>query len=74
MQPGLRLNSWKEIAAHLGVTVRTAQKWERSRGLFVRRFPGSRGPVFAWAGELDEWFESRGPERCAPRLLIVWGA
>ena len=29
------LNSWTEIAHHLGVNVRTAQKWERERRLPV---------------------------------------
>jgi len=49
------LSSWKAIAAHLGVGVRTAQDWERTRGLPVRRLPGPRSPVRASIGELDAW-------------------
>ncbi|MDX2149706.1 MAG: hypothetical protein SFV54_03155 [Bryobacteraceae bacterium] len=47
--------SWKEIAAYLGVSVRTAQLWEKERGLPVRRLPGPRGPVSASLEELDAW-------------------
>lgn len=54
------LRSWKEIAAYLGVTVRTAQLWERQRGLPVRRLPGGRGGVSASPVELDEWRSSAG--------------
>jgi hypothetical protein len=53
------LCSWKEIAAYLGVTVRTAQKWEHERGLAVRHLPGSRrGRVLITIGELDAWKQS----------------
>ena len=38
----LVLTSWKEIANHLQVTVRTAQLWEKQRDLPVRRVPGRR--------------------------------
>ncbi len=54
------LSSWKEIAAHLGVTVRTAQKWELERGLPVRRLPGVRGRVFSSAEELESWMRAPG--------------
>src|SRR3954449_8984063 len=49
------LTSWKQIAAHLGVNVRTAQKWERDRGLPIRRIPGGHGRVSAEAATLDVW-------------------
>jgi hypothetical protein len=49
------LASWKEIADHLGVTARTAQKWETERGLPVHRQPGEKGRVWASAAELDRW-------------------
>jgi hypothetical protein len=52
------LSSWKEIAAYLGVNVRTAQKWEAERGLPVRRLPGGRGRVMASVEELDAWLEA----------------
>jgi Tol biopolymer transport system component len=53
-----RLQSWKEIASYLGVGVRTAQVWERERGLPVHRLPGARGPVSADAVELEAWRRS----------------
>lgn len=56
------LSSWKEIASHLGVTVRTAQKWETERGLPVRRVPGGRGRVIAKVDELSAWLHSRPTE------------
>jgi hypothetical protein len=50
------LASWKEIAEYLGVTVRTAQKWETERGMPVRRLPGgSRGRVLVTTDELECW-------------------
>lgn len=55
------LSSWKEIAAHLKVSVRTAQKWESQRGLPVRRLPGAaRGRVLCSVAELEAW--KRGTE------------
>ncbi len=53
--PSRELTSWKEIADYLGITVRTAQKWEQERGLPVRRLPGGRGRVYALVAELDAW-------------------
>jgi excisionase family DNA binding protein len=52
------LSSWKEIASYLGVGVRTAQIWERERGLPVHRLPGPRGQVRARVSELEEWKRS----------------
>ena len=55
-----RLDSWKEIAAHLNRQVRTVQRWEKSEGLPIHRHVhGSRGTVFALRSELDEWLERR---------------
>lgn len=51
-----RLSGWKEIAAHLDVTVRTVQLWERRRGLPVHRISGSsRSRVFAYVDEAEAW-------------------
>lgn len=50
-----RLVGWKEIARHLGVSVRAAQLWERTRGLLVHRLPGARSGVYAVTEELDRW-------------------
>ncbi len=50
------LSSWKEIAAFLQVDVKTAQRWEKTRGLPVRRpHGGQRGKVYASRGELEQW-------------------
>lgn len=51
-----RLNGWKEIAAYLGKSVRTVQRWERDYALPVRRL-GRDGGEIVWASraELDTW-------------------
>jgi hypothetical protein len=54
---GRELSSWKEIADFLGITVRTAQKWEAERGLPVRRLPGVKGRLRADRDELISWKE-----------------
>jgi len=55
-----RLDSWKEIAAYLGKSVRTVQRWEEQEGLPVRRLPhADRASVFAFPQELDAWRASR---------------
>jgi hypothetical protein len=60
------LNSWKEIAAHMGRGVRTVQRWEHELGLPVRRPRGkSRSAVIALAGDLDEWLH-RAPVGLGP--------
>jgi len=53
------LASWKEIAERLQVTVRTAQDWEKKRGLPVRRVPGGRGRVYLRVSELDAWLDGQ---------------
>lgn len=53
-----KLTSWKEIGAYLGVTARTAQVWEKQRGLPVQRLPGARSRVEADVRALDEWRNS----------------
>jgi tetratricopeptide (TPR) repeat protein len=55
-----RLDSWKEIAAHLGRRVRTVQRWEKEEGLPVHRLPHRRrGTVYALPQELDAWWAKR---------------
>jgi hypothetical protein len=50
------LNSWKEIANHMGRGVRTVQRWEKELGFPVRRpRRKSRSAVIALVGDLDEW-------------------
>jgi hypothetical protein len=58
------LSSWKEIAAYLGVNVRTAQNWETDRGLPVRRLPGGRGRVVVSVDDLNSWL--RAPAAAPP--------
>jgi Tfp pilus assembly protein PilF len=51
-----RLDSWKTIAAFFGKDERTVKRWEKERGLPVRRVPGvTRGTVFAYTKELERW-------------------
>jgi hypothetical protein len=61
METNGRLDSWKEIAAHLGRTVRTVQRWEQELSLPVHRVAGrKRDMVYALAHELDEWMRTGG--------------
>lgn len=56
-----RLESWKEIAAYLNRTVRTAQRWEQTESLPVHRHGhDKRDSVYALTAELDEWLGRRG--------------
>ena len=56
---GPRIDSWKEIAAFFGRDERTVKRWEKDRGLPVRRMPGKgRANVYAVAAELDAWLSS----------------
>src|ERR1700723_3123277 len=58
-----RLDSWKEIAAFFDRDERTVRRWEKERGLPVRRVPGGgRGGVFAYSEELREWLKGRASE------------
>jgi TolB-like protein/Tfp pilus assembly protein PilF len=71
---GSRLDSWKEIAAHLGRDVRTVQRWEARDALPVRRLQS--GSVFAYAAELDAWRDGREPrseERPADAAGVAGG-
>ena len=55
-----RLNSWKEIASHLGRVVRTVQRWEEEEGLPVHRHIHTRGgTVYAFESELSAWQKGR---------------
>jgi len=54
--------SWKAIAGHFGVSVRTVQHWELDRNLPVYRMPGERGRVYAFVDELDAWSRNAAPE------------
>lgn len=49
------LTGWKQIADHLGTSVRTAQRYEQDLGLPVHRLPAPASGVLAHADELDAW-------------------
>jgi hypothetical protein len=54
------LTSWKEIAAYLDRDVRTCVRWEQRYGLPVHRLDrDSKGKVFAYRDQIDEWLASR---------------
>gem|GEM_PF-5250305 len=59
-QSAERLDSWKEIAAHLDRSVRTVRRWEENESLPVRRHHHGKGStVFALKSELDAWLAER---------------
>src|SRR5262249_57525627 len=65
-----RLDSWKEIAAHLGRNERTAIRWEK-RGLPVHRVPGGqRQAVFAYTEEIDAWLVSQDGKAAVSNLSV----
>jgi Tol biopolymer transport system component len=62
-----RLDSWKDIAAHLKRDVSTVQRWEKREGMPVHRHLHDKlGSVFAFRSELDAWSRSRSPRPAAP--------
>ena len=57
------LNGWKEIGGYVCRDIRTVERWEKQRGLPVRRVPGAgRATVYALISELDKWLETRKPD------------
>ena len=56
-----RLDSWKEIADHVGRNVGTCIKWARYLGLPVYRIDkkSPRSRVFAYKSEIDLWFKHK---------------
>ena len=61
------LDSWKEIAFHLGRTVRTVQRWERDEDLPVHRHQHEkRGTVYAYRSEIDAWRLERASDPVVP--------
>ena len=56
-----RLDSWKEIAAYLLTSVRSATRWEKEKGLPVRRHVHLKGDsLYAFRTELDDWWKDQG--------------
>src|SRR5271166_5646108 len=64
--PNRRLDSWKEIASYFGRDERTLKRWEKERGLPVRRLPGAHGGVYAFTDDLARWTEESSPGNAAP--------
>src|SRR5215470_7108567 len=61
-----RLDSWKEIAHYLDRNVRTAQRWERTEQLPIRRHRHlKQGSVHAFKSDIDDWRKKREP-------LVTW--
>jgi excisionase family DNA binding protein len=78
LRPRKFLQSWKEIAGYLGVTVRTVQRWEKEANLPIhRQGTGRRSRVVAYSDELDSWLRpEKGQPREAQRRIpaFVWYA
>ncbi len=73
LEPRQVLQSWKEIAAYLRVTVRTVQRWEKESGLPVhRQGTGRKARVVAYADEIDNWLTNHqaGPQPEASRWIV----
>ena len=80
---GDRLDSWKEIAAYLRRDATTVRRWEKREGLPVHRhLHERRESVYAYAHEIDRWWEQRRnhlsekatlePFPAARRARLMW--
>ncbi|MEJ2145538.1 MAG: hypothetical protein P8020_10420 [Acidobacteriota bacterium] len=71
-----QLRTWKEIAAHFDVSVRTAQRWEKESGLPIHREAGGR--LLGYVDELDRWHEASiqrpAPETSRKPTALVLGS
>lgn len=60
------LRGWKDIAAFLGTSSRSAQRWERELGMPVHRLRETTGSVVsAYPSELDAWRRGLSAELAA---------
>lgn len=69
------LNGWKEIAAHIGRSARTVQRWEFTHGMPVHR-PNrkKRSSVSAFSDELEGWMtrtDTHVPAYVRPILIVL---
>lgn len=53
-----QLSTWKTIADHLGISIRTAKTYEHKHGMPVHRLPGQKARVWAYPEELEQWRRS----------------
>src|ERR1700758_5401179 len=68
---GRRLDSWKEIASYLNRSEKTVRRWEEREGLPVHRLlHNKRGSAYAYADELDAWWESRKFQEEEPSKVL----
>src|ERR1700677_847640 len=66
--PDTRLESWKQIAAHVNRHITTVRRWEKHEGLPVHRHVHSAlSSVYAYGSELDNWMRSRQPAEAIGR-------
>lgn len=57
---GVRLDSWKAIAAYLKRDVATVRRWEKREALPVHRHHHDKlGSIYAYVSEIDAWQEGR---------------
>ncbi len=69
---GDRLDSWKEIAAHLKRDVRTLFRWEAQENLPIYRHGHKkRSTVYAFRSELDAWRTSRQPRPTSTKRRVM---
>jgi tetratricopeptide (TPR) repeat protein len=68
----IRLDSWGEIAQYLRRDIRTVKRWEKEKGLPVRRLPGGkRQVVFAYQDEIDQWSSSAAVQNSSSPLTVI---
>jgi excisionase family DNA binding protein len=73
LRPRRLLQSWKEIAGYLGVTVRTVQRWEKESDLPIhRQGNGRKARVVAYSDELDGWLQQEPQEEVALLQTLPW--
>jgi hypothetical protein len=69
-----QLSGWKEIANHLGRSVRCVQRWGKDERLPVRRHGHRRGvSVYALREELDIWWREECPNKHSGELESLRG-
>ncbi|MGZ4816000.1 MAG: hypothetical protein ACXVZV_11365 [Terriglobales bacterium] len=69
------LNGWKEIAAHVGRSTRTVQRWEFTHGMPVYRPSNkARSSVTAFTDEIEAWISRTdidSPGYVRPILVVL---
>ena len=65
-----RLDSWKGIAAFLGRSLRTVQRWHDCNGLPVHHYGGHKGSVFAYEEEINHWLAGLAQESGTPQARV----